>query len=112
MSNDWGIAAVILGAGGLLAWNTLTPESKAKFWTHLADGLASRPVEYPIPAVRPQPVELRKIEHETPASRISTRTEDLIAAIEEQFPGESPAADVHAFLDRLAKKGLLRDADS
>ena len=39
-------------------------------------------------------------------------TVDLIAAVAEQFPGESPAADVHAFLDRLAKKGLLRDADA
>ncbi len=39
-------------------------------------------------------------------------TVDLIAAVEEQFPGKSPAADVHAFLDRLSKKGLLRDADS
>ncbi len=37
---------------------------------------------------------------------------DLIAAVAEQVPGESSAADVHAFLDRLAKKGLLCDADS
>ena len=39
-------------------------------------------------------------------------TADLIAAVQKQFSGESPAADVHAFLDRLAGKGLLRNADS
>ena len=39
-------------------------------------------------------------------------TVDVIAAVEKQFPGESPAADVHAFLDRLARKGLLHDADT
>jgi coenzyme PQQ biosynthesis protein PqqD len=39
-------------------------------------------------------------------------TVDLIAAVEEQFPGEDPVADVRAFLARLAKKGLLCDADS
>ncbi len=39
-------------------------------------------------------------------------TAELIAAIEEQFSSGNPAADVHAFLNRLSKKGLLCDADS
>ena len=37
-------------------------------------------------------------------------TGELIAAVGQQFPEENTAADVHAFLDRLAQKGLLRDA--
>ena len=35
---------------------------------------------------------------------------DLLAALERQF-GAAPAADVHDFLQRLARKGLVRDAD-
>jgi pyrroloquinoline quinone biosynthesis protein D len=36
--------------------------------------------------------------------------EDIIAALKDQFGEGDPAADVHAFLNRLAGKGLLRDA--
>jgi len=36
--------------------------------------------------------------------------EDLIAALKSQIDEGDPAADVHAFLNRLAGKGLLRDA--
>jgi len=35
---------------------------------------------------------------------------DLIAHLNESFPGECRAADVPEFLDRLAKRGLLRNA--
>jgi pyrroloquinoline quinone biosynthesis protein D len=35
---------------------------------------------------------------------------ELLAALGEQFPDADLAPDVHAFLDRLARKGLLRDA--
>jgi pyrroloquinoline quinone biosynthesis protein D len=37
-------------------------------------------------------------------------TAELSAALHEQFPDGQPGADVPAFLDRLAQKGLLRDA--
>jgi coenzyme PQQ biosynthesis protein PqqD len=36
-------------------------------------------------------------------------TEELIAALEGEFPGSHPAGDVAEFLERLARKGLLRD---
>ncbi len=36
--------------------------------------------------------------------------EELIAAIEQRFPATSRGSDVGEFLDRLATKGLLRDA--
>jgi pyrroloquinoline quinone biosynthesis protein D len=36
--------------------------------------------------------------------------EDLIAALRGQFSAGDPAADVPAFLGRLAGKGLVRDA--
>jgi pyrroloquinoline quinone biosynthesis protein D len=36
--------------------------------------------------------------------------EELVAALEQQFPGSQPAADVRELLQRLARKGLLRDA--
>jgi pyrroloquinoline quinone biosynthesis protein D len=36
--------------------------------------------------------------------------DDLIEALKNQFDVTHPAADVHAFLSRLAGKGLLRDA--
>ena len=35
---------------------------------------------------------------------------DVIAALEMEFPEENPAADVHSFVERLARKGLLCDA--
>jgi coenzyme PQQ biosynthesis protein PqqD len=35
---------------------------------------------------------------------------ELLAALGEQFPGSDPEADVSVFLERLARKGLLRDA--
>jgi pyrroloquinoline quinone biosynthesis protein D len=35
---------------------------------------------------------------------------ELLAALEKQFPDGHPDKDVPAFLDRLAQKGLLRDA--
>jgi pyrroloquinoline quinone biosynthesis protein D len=35
---------------------------------------------------------------------------ELVAALREQFAGGDPAADVPAFLGRLAGKGLVRDA--
>jgi coenzyme PQQ biosynthesis protein PqqD len=35
---------------------------------------------------------------------------ELLAALGKQFPGTTPGEDVHAFLERLARKGLLRDA--
>jgi pyrroloquinoline quinone biosynthesis protein D len=35
---------------------------------------------------------------------------DLLATLSAQFPNTDPAADVAAFLERLARKGLLRDA--
>jgi pyrroloquinoline quinone biosynthesis protein D len=35
---------------------------------------------------------------------------ELVAAVEEQFPGCRAATDVTEFLQRLAHKGLLRDA--
>jgi coenzyme PQQ biosynthesis protein PqqD len=34
---------------------------------------------------------------------------ELVSALAEQFPDGNPGADVHEFLDRLARKGLLRD---
>ena len=37
---------------------------------------------------------------------------DVIAALETEFPEENPAADVHAFVERLARKGLLSDASA
>jgi coenzyme PQQ biosynthesis protein PqqD len=37
-------------------------------------------------------------------------TDELLAALQERFHEGEPAADVHEFLDRLAGKGLLRDA--
>ena len=37
-------------------------------------------------------------------------TDELLAALEEQFSGGNSSSDVHEFLGRLAKKGLLRDA--
>lgn len=37
-------------------------------------------------------------------------TAELLAALSEQFPDGQPETDVPAFLDRLARKGLLRDA--
>lgn len=37
-------------------------------------------------------------------------TAELIAALREQFPDADLAAEVHTFLERLARKGLLRDA--
>jgi pyrroloquinoline quinone biosynthesis protein D len=37
-------------------------------------------------------------------------TADLLAALAERFPGGDLAADVCAFLERLTRKGLLRDA--
>ena len=38
-------------------------------------------------------------------------TAELIAALEEQYEGCNPAAELSEFLERLAKKGLLRDGD-
>ena len=38
-------------------------------------------------------------------------TEELIAEIEQMYPGQDAAGDVHEFLDRLFQRGLLRDAD-
>jgi pyrroloquinoline quinone biosynthesis protein D len=35
---------------------------------------------------------------------------ELLAALAEQFPDADLIADLHAFLERLARKGLLRDA--
>lgn len=37
-------------------------------------------------------------------------TDDVIAALKEAFPGAEPADDVHEFLQRLAERGLMRDA--
>jgi pyrroloquinoline quinone biosynthesis protein D len=37
-------------------------------------------------------------------------TDELITALKTQFDAEDPAADVDAFLNRLAGKGLLCDA--
>lgn len=37
-------------------------------------------------------------------------TEDLVRALADQFEGQDPGTDVQAFLQRLAEKGLLRDA--
>jgi pyrroloquinoline quinone biosynthesis protein D len=37
---------------------------------------------------------------------------ELLAVLGEQFPDGNLGADVHAFLERLARKGLLRDAAS
>ncbi|MDA1050574.1 MAG: pyrroloquinoline quinone biosynthesis peptide chaperone PqqD [Planctomycetota bacterium] len=39
-------------------------------------------------------------------------TEDVIVALREQIGDADPSRDVREFLDRLAKKGLLRDGDS
>lgn len=36
-------------------------------------------------------------------------TDDLIATLKNTYPGSEPADDVHAFLGRLANRGLLRD---
>jgi coenzyme PQQ biosynthesis protein PqqD len=36
--------------------------------------------------------------------------ENLITSLKKQFEDVDPAADVHAFLNRLAGKGLVRDA--
>ena len=35
---------------------------------------------------------------------------DLLSALGEKFPDADPGADVQTFLERLARKGLLRDA--
>jgi len=35
---------------------------------------------------------------------------DLLAALQEQFPGGDLGEDVLSFLERLARKGLVRDA--
>jgi coenzyme PQQ biosynthesis protein PqqD len=35
---------------------------------------------------------------------------EILAVLRERFTGSNLEADVHAFLDRLARKGLLRDA--
>jgi pyrroloquinoline quinone biosynthesis protein D len=35
---------------------------------------------------------------------------EVLGALGERFPGADLAADVHDFLGRLARKGLLRDA--
>jgi pyrroloquinoline quinone biosynthesis protein D len=37
-------------------------------------------------------------------------TAELLAALGEQFSEADPGADVQTFLERLARKGLLRDA--
>jgi coenzyme PQQ biosynthesis protein PqqD len=39
-------------------------------------------------------------------------TEDVISALREQIDAVDLSSDVHELLDRLAKKGLLRDGDS
>ena len=36
--------------------------------------------------------------------------QELISELKRQFPVADPAGDVHAFFDRLSKKGLVRDA--
>ena len=36
-------------------------------------------------------------------------TDELIAALKQQFPGAEPAADVHEFLGHLAQRGLVRE---
>jgi coenzyme PQQ biosynthesis protein PqqD len=36
-------------------------------------------------------------------------TEEVVAALGDQFPGSRTAGDVAEFLERLARKGLLRD---
>ena len=36
-------------------------------------------------------------------------TDDLIATLKDTYPGSEPADDVHAFLNQLADRGLLRD---
>ena len=35
---------------------------------------------------------------------------DILAALGDQFPDANPGEDVQVFLERLARKGLLRDA--
>jgi pyrroloquinoline quinone biosynthesis protein D len=35
---------------------------------------------------------------------------EIITVLHGQFPGADPGPDVHAFLERLAGKGLVRDA--
>ena len=37
-------------------------------------------------------------------------TDDVIARLQETFPGSEPADDVRDFLRQLAERGLLRDA--
>lgn len=39
-------------------------------------------------------------------------TEELIGALREQINDVDPSQDVHELLNRLAKKGVLRDGDS
>ena len=39
-------------------------------------------------------------------------TEELIGALREQIGDIDPSRDVHDLLNRLAKKGVLRDGDS
>jgi coenzyme PQQ biosynthesis protein PqqD len=36
-------------------------------------------------------------------------TDDVIAALKEQYPGAEPAGDVHQFLGHLAERGLVRE---
>ena len=36
-------------------------------------------------------------------------TDELIAALKEQFPGAEPDDDVHEFLGHLAQRGLVRE---
>ena len=37
-------------------------------------------------------------------------TDDVVAALKSAFPGSEPADDVQEFLQRLAERGLVRDA--
>jgi coenzyme PQQ biosynthesis protein PqqD len=39
-------------------------------------------------------------------------TNEMVAALEAQFPGADVADDVRDLLQRLARKGLVRDADA
>lgn len=43
MANDWGKAAFFAGLGGLLAWKSLSPETRRDFWNTL-DQVANSPV--------------------------------------------------------------------
>ncbi len=51
MANDWGKAAFFAGLGGLLAWKSLSPETRRDFWNAL-DQVTNSPAFVPPPQLQ------------------------------------------------------------